>query len=76
MLSTPATRQFWALVDGGPIQKAWVRMGVTWNLSHKWFCGRKATKPVQQEAAESDDLAGFRQFRFVSAVVSATREHL
>src|SRR3984893_18359928 len=28
VLSTPATRRFWALVDGGPIQKAWVRMGV------------------------------------------------
>src|SRR5260370_2390643 len=26
VLSTPATRRFWALVDGGPIQKAWVRM--------------------------------------------------
>src|SRR5260370_33485035 len=24
VLSTPATRQFWALVDGGSIQKAWV----------------------------------------------------
>src|SRR5580704_17627695 len=24
VLSTPATHRFWALVDGGPIQKAWV----------------------------------------------------
>jgi len=29
VLSTPAAHQFWALVDGGPIQKAWFNLAVT-----------------------------------------------
>jgi len=48
----------------------------TISILDKWLCCRKTTKPVQGQPPKSDDLAEFRQFHFVSAVVSAMCEHL
>src|SRR5258707_2828617 len=38
-LSTPATRQFWALVDGGTIQKAWECELPSWSANRLLGCG-------------------------------------
>jgi hypothetical protein len=46
------------------------------NLSHSWFCGRKATDPEHRDALESLDLVEFRPFHFVSAIVSVVYAYL